>query len=281
MSVSRMMLSRNRRFVAWIGGHFLVRTSRRTLFLSAVVALACAAAIPAAQAVQQTRSEANAVQARSLLKQTLAAMGGSAVARAKDLSLSFTMTSYTPQGNTMYEMQNQYARPNKIRQTTQFDFGELIVGFDGTVGWVKNPEGVEELAAAQREEMRSISLWILYDMLQNIGKKEYSFEYVGSRTENGSDVHELSMRHRQMKEPIRILIDDRTKLIVRKIVRRQGAEGLIDVEEILADYRTVQGVQVPFAITYQAASLKVGDLVVKKAQFNSGLSPALFTKPSP
>ncbi|MEX1274943.1 MAG: hypothetical protein WEE20_03375 [Bacteroidota bacterium] len=249
------------------------------LFLSAVVALACAAAIPVAQAVQQTRSAANTEQATSLLKQTLAAMGGTAVAQARDLSLSFTMTSYTPQGNTMYEMQNQYSRPNKIRQTTQFDFGELIVGFDGSVGWVKNPEGVEELPASQREEMRSISLWILYDMLQNIGKKEYSFEYVGSRTENGSNVHELSVRRRQMKDPIRILVDDRTKLIVRKIVRRQGAEGLIDVEEILADYRTVQGVKVPFAITYQAASIKVGDLVVKEAKFNSGLSPALFQKP--
>lgn len=279
MSVSRMMLSRNRRFVGWVGSHCPAWTSQRMLFLSAVVALACAAAIPVAQAVQQTRSAANTEQATSLLKQTLAAMGGTAVAQARDLSLSFTMTSYTPQGNTMYEMQNQYSRPNKIRQTTQFDFGELIVGFDGSVGWVKNPEGVEELPASQREEMRSISLWILYDMLQNIGKKEYSFEYVGSRTENGSNVHELSVRRRQMKDPIRILVDDRTKLIVRKIVRRQGAEGMIDVEEILADYRTVQGVKVPFAITYQAASIKVGDLVVKEAKFNSGLSPALFQKP--
>jgi outer membrane lipoprotein-sorting protein len=274
-----MMLSRNRRIVEWVGSHGPAWTSRRTLFVYAVVALACAAAIPAAQAMQQDRSAANTQQATRLLKQTLAAMGGTAVAGASDLSLSCTMTSYTPQRNTVYEMRNQYSRPNKIRQTTQFDFGELIVGFDGSVGWVKNPEGVEELPASQREEMRSISLWILYDMLQNIGKKEYTYEYVRSRTENGSNVHELSVRHRQMKEPIRILIDDRTKLIVRKIVRRQGAEGLIDVEEILADYRTVQGVKVPFAITYQAASVKVGDLIVKEAKFNSGLSPALFQKP--
>lgn len=84
-----------------------------------------------------------------------------------------------------------------------------------------------------------------------------------------------------MKEPIKLFIDDQSKLIVKKIVRRQGPEGLIDVEEVLSDFRTVQGVKVPFRLTFQTPSIKVGDIVLDEVKINSGLAPTLFKKPKP
>lgn len=258
--------------------HFVLRRAgiNHTLWLLLVGTVFTLSASP----IQNATTAASAQKARKLLNETLKAMGGPALTGAKDLTLSFTISSYTPQGQTSYEMVNQYARPDKIRQTTKFDFGELIVGYDGSAGWVKNPEGVQELAPSQVEETRGISLWILYDILQNIGGKEYSFEYGGKAGQPSAAVHEVVVRHRTLKEPVRIVIDDKTKRITKKIVKRQGPEGLIDVEELLSDYRTINGVQVPFAITYQTSSFKIGDIVVKEATINSGLSPSLFKKPS-
>jgi len=251
------------------------------LIVVATVLLAGGTVTAETNAQKKTESGASAQRAKSVLKEALTAMGGKALLGARDMSVSFTITSYTPQGSTSYAMQNQYARPDKIRQTTKFDFGEVIVGFDGSVGWVKNPEGVEELPESQKEETRSISLWILYDILQSIDKKLYTFEYLRTGSEEGSKIHEISARHKDMKEPIRLFIDDQWKFIVKKIVRRHGPEGLIDVEEVLSDFRTVQGVKVPFRLTYQTPSIKVGDIVVDEVKVNSGLAPALFKKPKP
>ena len=282
MQVSRMMSSRNRN-AGMCAAHTneVNRLSLMRLILTTTVLLVVGTGTAAANVQQKTELAASVQRAKSVLKEALSVMGGKALLGAKDMSVSFTITSYTPQGNTSYAMQNQYARPDKIRQTTKFDFGELIVGFDGSVCWVKNPSGVEELPESQKEETRSISLWILYDILQSIDKKTYTFEYLRTGSEGRSKVHEVSAQHRDMKEPIRLFVDDQSKLIVKKIVRRQGPEGLIDVEEILSDFRTVQGVKVPFRLTYQTPSIKVGDIVVDEVKVNSGLAPALFKKPKP
>ena len=276
-----MMSSKNRNSGMFIAHHGVNRFSRMRLIVVATVLLAGGTVTAETNAQKKTESGASAQRAKSVLKEALTAMGGKALLGARDMSVSFTITSYTPQGSTSYAMQNQYARPDKIRQTTKFDFGEVIVGFDGSVGWVKNPEGVEELPESQKEETRSISLWILYDILQSIDKKLYTFEYLRTGSEEGSKIHEISARHKDMKEPIRLFIDDQWKFVVKKIVRRRGPEGLIDVEEILSDFRTVQGVKVPFRLTYQTPSIKVGDIVVDEVKVNSGLAPALFKKPKP
>ena len=276
-----MMSSKNRNSGMFIAHHGVNRFSRMRLIVVATVLLAGGTVTAETNAQKKTESGASAQRAKSVLKEALTAMGGKALLEARDMSVSFTITSYTPQGSTSYAMQNQYARPDKIRQTTKFDFGEVIVGFDGSVGWVKNPEGVEELPESQKEETRSISLWILYDILQSIDKKLYTFEYLRTGSEEGSKIHEISARHKDMKEPIRLFIDDQWKFIVKKIVRRHGPEGLIDVEEVLSDFRTVQGVKVPFRLTYQTPSIKVGDIVVDEVKVNSGLAPALFKKPKP
>jgi hypothetical protein len=167
--------------------------------------------------------------------------------------------------------------PDKFRVEAMTPVGTLSSGFDGKVAWARDPGGVHEAppeATAEagnnlkRDVIRllldsqdfRLGLRLLQDVRGPDGRMQRVLEFTGA--------DQLPM----------ILNVDAETFRVTKESYAAGTGGQALVEESYSDYRTVSGVQMPFAAERHAGPLtikrKVADI-----QINAPIDPSQFARP--
>jgi outer membrane lipoprotein-sorting protein len=174
--------------------------------------------------------------------------------------------------------QEIYAKaPNKVLFVTDIpSFGVVQRGFNGTAGWSDNPQtGLvdvtgDELGAMKREAdfYEVLDLKSLYPKMTVKGKD----------TVNGKDAYLVEGVPAE-GAPVTMAFDAGSGLLVRAQTVADGPMGKTDVVTTLSDYRTVDGVQVPFAIHSDlgqiAFTIKLSDV-----KHNVPIDDAKFNKPA-
>jgi zinc protease len=225
-------------------------------------------------AVPQDRDKAQA-----LLDRVIAAKGGLEKLRGiKTIVAVQTLTSPSPEGKPQNTVTTNYMEyPNRFRIEAQVPGGVVIQGFDGTQMWMQDPRGVhdapETIAREARASLRrdvvalllaakggALTPRVLPDVRDSAGRTEHALEV------SASDLN-----------PIVLYIDSDSGLIRRQAFAEGPGRPL--VQEQFSDYRTVDGLQIPFS-----ASRKIGDLTVERRvsdiKINSPIDPALFKRPA-
>jgi hypothetical protein len=78
--------------------------------------------------------------------------------------------------------------------------------------------------------------------------------------------------------PVTLVINRSSGLVIRQQYSPVGTEGLA-VDEY-SDYRTVDGLQVPFKAVVRRPGAPLLERVIKKLEYNVALPPGLFSRPS-
>lgn len=216
---------------------------------------------------------------KDILKKALAAMGGAAVLGIKDVTEVSKMSISTGQGDMQADVTTTMVAPNKLMQQMKLPFGEVSFVYDGSQGWMKTAQGVQDLPGSQREDLIKEMAGNMFSVLQNFEKPDYAVQFFKEEKAEGKTSNVVIVKHAPSNTTMRFFIDAQTNLIVKKIARGRTRQGPADVEEQFSDYRDVNGVKMPFKTTNFADGKKQIETVVSSATINSGIKPEVFKKP--
>lgn len=233
----------------------------RTVPAAAVTALLALVLVPVASA--QTVDE--------LVARNLASKGGLEQIRAIG---SIRQTSeITTQG--MVATMTVYAkRPNLMRQEMLMGGQTVVNGFDGQTPWMINrmATGSDEAVPVTGAQADMVRNQASFDgPLVDYRERGMQVELVGLEDLDGRPVHHLKLTNPQ-GEVQHIYLDGDTALESRIV--SEGAAGRL--EQVLSDYRQVNGMTLPFRIAMYTGAVLVGDMKVLTVEFNPELDDALF-----
>ena len=225
-------------------------------------------------ALQPIAQQARPQNAQQVLDRAAQAMGLANASKIRTVQITGTI-SYPMQGmQGRYEA--FYKSPNKLLLKVNIQgIGEIQQGFDGKVGWEKNPiTGLRELQGAELAQVRwsaeSGASNDLRKMLRN--PKLVGQEKVGNRNAF------VITAQTTVGMPIKVYIDTQRYLLLRMDMEIATPQGKLNTTSFFEDYRRVDGVVYPFTTRQSTAGIEA---VVKteRVRHNVPLSDAIFRKP--
>ena len=208
---------------------------------------------------------ANAAKGQELLAKLQAALGGQAkLAAVKDVQ-SVAEVAIQTGGSAMKATQHNYVlEPSLLRQDTDLPFGKQAVFYDGTAGWMANPQGSQPLPPPVIKQVQG-ELFRQWSSLASSG-----------HTVSAVDANTLEIADAQGNQ-VRLQLDAAGKP-VKLSYEGEGMAGPSNIEETFADWRDVDGMNVPFQITILQGGKKFADVKIQQYRVNSGLTAAQLSK---
>jgi hypothetical protein len=227
-------------------------------------------------------------KAKALLDQVIAAKGGLATLRGiKSLKAESSTTMMAPAppgpgspGVNVAEVDTitYLEYPNRVRVETKAPQGVQIQIYDGEHGWVRDPGGVHEVPDQALQDMAASLKRDTVIALLAAERGELRARILPDVKDAGGAIHHALELSSPSLEPLVLYVDPRTSLISKQayVVR---APGQPLIEELLSDYRLVNGVNVAFAAEVRAGGRPVVKRRLNTITFNAALDPKLFTRP--
>jgi len=181
--------------------------------------------------------------------------GADAVAKIKTRTINVTLlrpkliNSGTPKAAMLnraetWTIETFQKLPNKFLTVLTTPAGVTYQGFNGTVGWVKNPREQRQMTPAELARLQRQT--DLYDNLKL--KERYSKTAVTGRERLGNhEVYVVDTRSISNKAE-RLYFDVKTGFLIRRIVFTEIKLGLDPEQTDYEDYRAVDGVWMPFTL---------------------------------
>jgi zinc protease len=164
--------------------------------------------------------------------------------------------------------------PDRYRVDATTLAGPLVQVYADGFYWVRDERGVKEAPPEVRDDIRGSVQRDLVPLLLRaaagrIRVREESIDHPGQAA--------LAFQADGMA-PVTLVINRSSGLVLRQQYSPAGAEGLA-VDEY-SDYRTVDGLQVPFKAVVRRPGAPLLERVIKKLEYNVALPPGIFTRPS-
>jgi zinc protease len=224
-------------------------------------------AIPEAPVEPIVTTDASLAEGKALLQKAQAAMGGAqrllAITDYTEIA-SYEIDSGVPNiGGTKLTETDRWIAPSGFRQDSVLSAGRVAVYTDGRLGWIATPQGWGGLAGTQMKQMQSELFRTWFRLMLS--------DLVEGRTVNAVDGASL-----QISDPVgqncKIEFDSKTGLPRRVTYDTAQAVGPpLYTEELLDDFREVEGIKLPFKITINQSGKKFADVTVTEYKLNSGL----------
>jgi len=226
----------------------------------------------------------SAQTADEVIEKSIAAMGGrAAMEKIKTRSMTGNIALTTPAGDIPGTVEITHAAPNKNRTVIKADLsafgaGPLVVDqrFDGTNGYVLDTmQGNRDITGNQLDNMKSTSFphaFLTYKA-KGMAVKLTGREKVGDR-----DAFVLLFEP-SVGSPVRQFVDAESYLPVKTVIRANlPPMGDIEQTAIASDFRTVDGVMVPFKIEVTSPATGI-TMTFSKIANNVAVEEKSFVKP--
>jgi len=231
----------------------------------AIAVLALAVCLPAQDAKPASPSGAAMPNVDAIIDRYIAAIGGRA-AIEKITSRASLGKIEVPSMNLSGTVMIHEKAPDKTLQVVIFSGNAFRQGFDGTHAWTDDPaDGLRllsgvELAEAKRDAdfFHPLHLHEIYSKLTFVGT-----EKVGDR-----DAYVLEGTAADESEPDRMYFDVQSALALRILSPRHTPDGKAKIQEDFSDYRTVDGLELPFTIVQTGGS---ADFTIRVSEIHDGV----------
>jgi hypothetical protein len=225
-------------------------------------------AIVAGQSLAQT------LTATDIVEKSITASGGRE-AYAKQKSLIMKADMNLGETGLKGEMVT-YQKGAKILVTTSIaGVGDMVQGFDGKIAWANDPmNGLRKLDGEERDAfIRSSS-----NSTMNYKTAFKTVQLVGSEKVNDRDCYIIKFSPAK-GEPVKQYIDKETFLVSRLTMKAKSASQDISVDVTMSDYKSVEGVMVPYTSKVSTGPM---DILVKvtSVKVNVAIDDSKFAYPS-
>jgi hypothetical protein len=228
-------------------------------------------------ALAQTKP-ASDLSAEDIIKKADAAMSPKAAAAKIKTRVSKGTISVPAQGLDG-NVESYEKWPNKSYSIANLSgIGEFQEGYDGQVGWSKNPltgllekSGAELMAAKRNADTNALINWKTY-----FSKAEVT----GSEKVGDSDAYAIKFTKGDDR-PVTMYFDKKTFYVVRIDIdlTQESPQGAIPVSVYQSDYRDVDGVMVPFEAKQEVAGATIVTKITE-VKHNVPIEDSKFTKPA-
>jgi outer membrane lipoprotein-sorting protein len=241
------------------------------------IALALAAFALSVCAYAQSAAPPSAPTVDRIVDRYIAAIGGRAAIQKQTSRVSLGTIDVPSMGLSGTVMVHEKA-PDKLLQVVIINSNAFREGYDGNVAWTDDPaDGTRVMAGAELAEMKRDADFFhelhLHEIYPNLSFK--GIEKVGDR-----DAYLLEGTPADESVPDRMYFDIKTGLPMRFVSHHHSPEGESNLTEDFQDYRTVEGLQMPFIVAQTGGS---SDFTIRMGEvhLNVALDDSEFAKPSP
>jgi outer membrane lipoprotein-sorting protein len=219
-----------------------------------------------------------------IVERHLAAIGGrEALGKLTSRKVTGTVTLSRPTGDLSGSVEIYAKAPNKTRSVIRLNLsalggpGEMTTEqiFDGKTGYALNSiQGESEIKGRQLDAMRNNVFPTPLLMYKAAGA---ALEVLPREEVNGRDAIVLRVTPK-IGAMSRIFFDAETYLIVRTVTTVDSpAGGPLEQTSELSEYRTVDGLKVPFLVV-NANQLQTVTIALSKVEHNVEIDDAMFVK---
>jgi outer membrane lipoprotein-sorting protein len=191
-----------------------------------------------------------------------------------------TTTGKASLQGTEYPFRIIMKRPGKIRIEVEIQSMKMIQAFDGQHGWSLVPW----TGSTDPQDMTADETKVIKDQadfegsLYNWSEKGHKAEYIGKEDVEGSLAYHIKVSKANGDiENYFIDVEDYVVLKVTSTIKIQGNE--TESENLNSNYKTVDGVLLPFIIENKSKGQTVSHFMVDKYETNTEVNDSLFIKP--
>ena len=251
----------------------------RTSFIPSLVTLLLAVGAPTLAQRTPARKPASkpALSATQVLEKAVVAAGGRA-AQTRITSSVMEGTVSLPAQNLGGTFLVRAKAPNKLLvvQTIR-GLGESKQGFDGKTGWSQDPfNGLRTLEGVERATLQRSAVFNAALLWRQLYKKA---EMVGLRKVGSRSAYAVRLTPPQGRPTVNYY-DAQNFLLLRADTLVEGPQGTVPTETYASDYRTIDGIKVPFATRQRVGGVAEVLLKVTSYKHNVPLEDSVFTKPA-
>jgi hypothetical protein len=169
--------------------------------------------------------------------------------------------------------------PDKFRIDTTTAAGDVVMIYNAGAAWEKSPSGVRDAPPAMRDDFAASVRRDLTTILIAASEGQLTARGLPDQTRpDGTRVKVLEIAGPQV-DPVRLFIDDRN-LIAGQVYSVAGPNGRpVRSEEVMSDYRVVNGLQIAFQTRVNRAGQPVVARTITNLTINGPVSDMLFARP--
>ena len=265
---------------------FAIPTSFMTrIFAAFVLAAMVALAAPVRTVAQEDvlTPDQSSAKAKQILQQAIAGLGGPAYLNVKDVTVEAKLGQFDHSGQLRgYAKIIDIAIPPDKDRTENLPKRNIIEVRNGDKGWDLDRGGVSEatitdMATSQEDTKKDIDNILRH----RIHEPGMIFRYGGLDVVDYEESDWVELVDSENRT-FRIAISRSSHLPIRKVVDTRDANTRMRSEEIeyYSNYHPINGIQSPFQITRERNGIKIYQVFFDKFEYNTGVSPELFTKES-
>lgn len=235
--------------------------------------------IPGPTTGKKTELAGSNAEGRALLAKVIEAFGGEAKVHAvKSLRSKRSVQVNTPQGEMAIEAEQLIVFPSQVWQKMTTPMGEMAMVISPSVAFMSAPMGSRDLPASQKEEaLKDILRDPLY-IAQHAGDAKFAFSAGGTAKVGEVEAKVLDVNADGVE--VRWFVDPQTGHIVRTSWQGMGMGGPGETVADYSDWKTVEGLSVPFKVVRTHAGQQQGSTEIKELVINPPVDPKLFEKPA-
>lgn len=235
--------------------------------------------IPSAtpQAAPVTASNA---AGKALMAKVIEGMGGAETLRKVEaLREKVKLTVVTPQGEMTLDGEGYSVYPDRLAERMATPGGEMAMVVSPQASFMSTPMGTRDLPGDQKErmltELRTDPLFVAQHA------DDPAFIFAAGGTEDVGGVQATIMDVNAGGLQVRWFIDAKSGHVIRS--SNQPAGGMPGGEEVsdYSDWRTVEGVSLPFKETTARNGKTATTEEVTEIEINPKIDPKIFEKPAP
>jgi len=215
---------------------------------------------------------------KAILMAAAEATGGAALGKIESLEATLTGQAFSPQGQIPIDVKVYMRLPSQIRVDVKTPAFGVKQGYDGKTAWVASPQGAMDLPANLNGEVqRGIDLEAGFGLFQQALAGKVQAQSLGEEEVEAKKV--LAAAWTSAAGLTKLYFDPATHLLVGARYHQATLQGAVETLQRWSDFRTVEGVQIPFRwITYRNDA-KFSETSVQEIKLNTKPDPALFSKP--
>ncbi|MBZ5646535.1 MAG: insulinase family protein [Acidobacteriia bacterium] len=232
---------------------------------------------PAGAAGSAAPASSNA-EGKALIARVVEGMGGAAkLDTVKAFRQTATMTMQSPQGPTEMEYESIVVPPDHSRTTMQTPMGEITMVLGPNVAFMQSGDSTQEMPQQQRENVANSNKRDFINIAQHRDDPKYNF--VAGGTEKIGSVEARIVEIDADGARARWFVDPQTGHVLRAIFERNTPSGPVQTTADYSDWRTVNGITLPFKRTLTEGGKVGGGAEIKEFVVNPAVDPKLFEKP--
>lgn len=167
----------------------------------------------------------------------------------------------------------EYVLPDTLKQTNALDIGRLVVYVSGEAGWIDGMQGFMQMPPPQLRQARGEVFRVREALLLADRDETRTVRFIGEGEQDGRKAAELEIAEKDGGRSVRIWIDTETGDLFRAAYDGIAVQGdPPPVAEAYSDFRTVEGVRVPFQTAISQAGRLMTTSTVLEVSWNSGLT---------